>query len=112
MVTILECCGRHQEFKTSGVKPSKARLISEAEARRKKPQELATKKKRSALEQTSEPETETAANDLKTDYEAEARDALNRVHQKWAAREVEQKSSSNSITRELKISSTPLKHLR
>ena len=78
------------EETSSGVKASKARLMSEVEARRKeKPQELATKKMRAALEETNEPEPGTAANDLKIDYKAAARDALNRVQQNWQ-REIEQ----------------------
>ena len=48
---------RHEEA-LSGVKTSKARLLSEAEARRKdKPQELATKKMPAVTEKTCEPET-------------------------------------------------------
>ena len=71
---------RHEEA-LSGVKASKARLLSEAEARRKdKPQELATKKMQAVTEETCEPEPVTAADDFKIDYKAAARDALNRVH--------------------------------
>ena len=36
-------------------------------------------------------EPETAANDFKIDYKAAARDALNRVQQELATREIEQK---------------------
>ena len=44
---------RHEKV-LSGVKASKSRLMSEAEARRKKkPQELATKKMQAVLEETS-----------------------------------------------------------
>ena len=69
---------RHEEV-LSGVKASKARLLSEAEARRKdKPQELATKKMQAVTEETCEPEPVTAADDFKVDYRAAARDALNR----------------------------------
>ena len=51
---------RHEEA-LSGVKASKARLMSEAEARGKeKPQELATKKMQAVLEKTSRTEPETA----------------------------------------------------
>ena len=72
---------RHVEA-LSGVKASKARLLSEAEARRKKkPQELATKKMKAVTEETCEPEPVTAADDFKVDYMAAARDALNRVQQ-------------------------------
>ena len=72
---------RHQES-LSGVKASKARLLSEAEARRKeKPQELATKKMQALTEEIREPEPLTAADDFKIDYRAAARDALNSVQQ-------------------------------
>ena len=79
---------RHEQA-LSGVKASKARLMSEAEARRKqKPQEVATKKMQAVLEQTRESEPGTAANDFKIDYKATARDALNRVQQELATREI------------------------
>ena len=82
---------RHEEA-LSGVKASKARLLSEAEARRKdKPQELATKKTQAVTEETCEPEPVTAADDFKIDYEAAARDALNRVQQELVTKEIEQK---------------------
>ena len=56
---------RHEEA-LSGVKASKARLLSEAEARRKdKPQELATKKVQAVTEEIREPEPVTAADDFK-----------------------------------------------
>ena len=81
---------RHEEA-LSGVKASKARLLSEAEARRKeKPQELATKKMQ-AVTETCEPEPVTAADDFKIDYRAAARDALNRVQQELVAKEIKQK---------------------
>ena len=82
---------RHEEA-LSGVKASKARLLSEAEARRKdKPQELATKKMQAVTEETREPEPVTAADDFKIDYRAAARDALNRVQQELVKKEIEQK---------------------
>ena len=82
---------RHEEA-LSGVKASKARLLSEAEARRKdKPQELAAKKMQEVTEETREPEPATAADDFKIDYKAAARDALNRVQQELVTKEVEQK---------------------
>ena len=82
---------RHEEA-LSGVKASKARLLSEAEARRKeKPQELATKKMQAVTEETGEPEPVTAADDFKIDYRAAARDALNRVQQELVTKEIEQK---------------------
>ena len=66
-----------QEEALSGVKASKARLLSEAEARRKdKPLELAAKKTQAVTEETREPEPATAADDFKIDYRAAARDAL------------------------------------
>ena len=81
---------RHKEV-LSGVKASKARLLSEAEARRKdKPQELATKKMQVVTEETREPEPVTAADDFKIDYRAAARDALNRVQQELVTKEIEQ----------------------
>ena len=50
---------RHEEA-LSGVKASKARLLSEAEARRKdKPQELAAKKMQAVTGETREPEPAT-----------------------------------------------------
>ena len=59
---------RHKEA-LSGVKASKARLMSETEARRKeRPQELATKKMQAVTEEMCEPEPGTAANDFKLDY--------------------------------------------
>ena len=82
---------RHEEA-LSGVKASKARLLSEAEARRKeKPQELATKKMQAVTGETCEPEPVTAADDFKIDYRAAARDALNRVKQELVTKEIEQK---------------------
>ena len=82
---------RHEEA-LSGVEASKARLLSEVEARRKdKPQELATKKMQAVTEETREPEPVTAADDFKIDYRAAARDALNRVQQELVTNEIEQK---------------------
>ena len=82
---------RHEEA-LSGVKASKARLLSEAEARRKdKPQELATKKMQAVIEMTCEPEPVTAADDFKIDYRAAAKDALNKVQQELVTIEIEQK---------------------
>ena len=76
----------------SGVKASKARLLSEAEARRKdKPQELATKKMQAVTEEICEPGAVTAADDFKIDYRAAARDALNRLRQELVTKEIEQK---------------------
>ena len=74
------------------MKASTARLLSEAEARRKeKPQELATKKMQAVTEETCEPEPVTAAEDFKIDYRAAARDVLNRVQQELVTKEIEQK---------------------
>ena len=82
---------RHEEA-LSGVKASKARLLSEAEARRKdKPQELAAKKMQAVTEEAREPEPATAADDFKIDYKAAAKDALNRVQQELVTKEIEQK---------------------
>ena len=82
---------RHEEA-LSGVESSKARLLSEADARRKeKPQELATKKMRAVTEETFDLEPVTAADDFKDDYRAVARDALNRVQQELVTKEIEQK---------------------
>ena len=82
---------RHEEA-LSGVKASKARLLSEAEARRKdKPQELVAKKMQAVTEEALEPEPATAADDFKIDYRAAARDAINRVQQELVTKEIEQK---------------------
>ena len=82
---------RHEEA-LSGVKASKARLLNEAEARRKeKPQELATKKMQAVTEETGEPEPVTVLDDFKIDYRAAARDALNKVQQELVTKEIEQK---------------------
>ena len=76
----------------SGVKAIKARPLSEAEApRKKKPQELATKKMQAVTEEICEPEPVTAADDFKIDYRAAAMDALNRVQQELVTKEIEQK---------------------
>ena len=81
----------HEEA-LSRVKASKARLLSEAEARRKdKAQELATKKMQAVTEETREPELVTAADDFKIDYRAAAKDALNRVQQELVTKKIEQK---------------------
>ena len=82
---------RHEEA-LSAVKASKARLMSETEARRKeKPHELATKKMQAVLEETCEREPGTTADVFKIDYKAAARDALNRVQKELVTREIEQK---------------------
>ena len=82
---------RHEEA-LSGVKASKARLLSEAEARRKdKPQELATKKMQAVTEETCEPEPVMAADDFKIAYSAAAMDSINRVQQELVTKEIEQK---------------------
>ena len=86
---------RHEEA-LSGVKASKVRLLSEAEARRKvKPQELATKKMQAVTEEVCESEPVTAADDFKIDYKAAARGALNIVQQELVKKEIEQKLSLN-----------------
>ena len=82
---------RHEEA-LSGVKASKARLLTEAEARRKeKPQEMATKKMQAVTEEMCEPEPVTAADDFKIDYRAAAMDALNCVQPELVTKEIEQK---------------------
>ena len=74
------------------MKASKARLLSEAEARSKeKPQELVTKKMQAVTEEMRESEPVTAADDFKIDYRAAARDASNRVQQDLVTMEIEQK---------------------
>ena len=61
---------KHEEA-LSGVKASKACLLSGAKARRKeKPQELALKKMQAVTEEMREPEPVTAADDFKIDYRA------------------------------------------
>ena len=82
---------RHEEA-LSGVQARKARLLSEAEARRKeKTQALATKKMQAVTEETCEPELVSAADDFKIDYRAAASDALNIVQQELVTKEIEQK---------------------
>ena len=82
----------YHEEASSGVKANKARLLSEAEVRRKeKPQKLTTKTMQAVTEETCEPEPVTAADDFKIDYRAAARDALNRVQQELVTKEIEQK---------------------
>ena len=82
---------RHEEA-LSGVKASKERLLSEAQARiKEKTQELATKKMQAATEEICEPEPVTAADDFKIDYyKVAARDALYRVQQELVTKEIEQ----------------------
>ena len=81
---------RHEEA-LSGVKASKACLLSEAGARRKeKPQELATKKKQAVTEELCELELGTAAKNFKIDYKAASGDALNRVQQEFVTKEIEE----------------------
>ena len=83
---------RRHEGALSGVKASKARLLSGAEARRKeKSQELVTKKMQAVTEEIREPEPVTAVDDFKIDYRAAARDALNRVQQELVTKEIKQK---------------------
>ena len=55
---------------------------------REKLQEMA-KKTQEVLPETSEPEPETKIKDFKLDYKAAVRDALNRVQQKLATRDLE-----------------------
>ena len=82
---------RHEEA-LSGVKASKARLLSEAEAHRKeKPQKLATKNMQAVTEEIREPEPLTAADDFEIDYNAAARDAFYRIQQELVTKEIEQK---------------------
>ena len=82
---------RHEKAQ-SGVKASKACLMSEAKARTKeKPQELATKNMQALLEETSGTEAETTANDFKIEYKAAAGDSLSRVQQKLVTREMQTK---------------------
>ena len=79
-----------QEEVLSGVKASKARLLGEAEARRKeKPQELATKKMQAVTEEMREPEPVTAEDDFKIDYRAAARNALNKVQEELVTKEID-----------------------
>ena len=74
------------------MKASKARLLSEAEPRRKKNGKSWHRRrcKRAVTEKTCEPEPVTAADVFKIDYRAPARDALNRVQQELVTREIEQ----------------------
>ena len=88
----------------SGVKVSKAPLMSEAR-RKEKPRELAKKKMQAVTEEMCEPEPGTAANDFKIDYKAATRDGLNRVQQEIATRKIEQEGSQ-ARTRERENSRT------
>ena len=82
---------KHEEA-LSGLKASKGRLLSEAEAHTKeKPQKLASQKMQAVTEETCKPKPVTTADDLKIDYRAAARDALNRVQQELVTKEIEQK---------------------
>ena len=82
---------RHEEA-LSGLKASKARLLSEAEAcRKEKPQELTTKTTQAVTEEIREPEPVSAVDDFKIDYRAAARDALNRFQRELVTKEIEQK---------------------
>ena len=101
---------RHEEA-LSGIKGSKARLMSGAEIQwKEKPQEMATKKMQAALEERSGTEPETAGNDFKNDYKTAVRDALNRVQQELGTREIEQKVMLEFEKEKLKNSSMHLKH--
>ena len=81
-----------REEALSSMKASKARLLSEAEARRKeKPQELTTEKVQAVTEEIREPEPMIAVDDFKIDYRAAARDALSRVQQELVTKEIEKK---------------------
>ena len=92
---------RRFEEALSGVKASQARLMTEAEARRKRsfanwPRELASrtghKKNQAIIEDSSGRKLETAAQSFRIDYKAAARDALNRIQQELATREIELKA--------------------
>ena len=81
----------HEEA-LSGVKASKALVLSEAEVRRKeKQQELATKMMQAVTEEIRKPEPVTAADDFQIDYKAAARDASYRVQQELVTKKIEQK---------------------
>ena len=70
------------------MKATKARLLSEAEGRRKeKPTELTTKKMQAVTEETRKSEPVTAA-----DYKAAAKDALYRFQPDLVTKEIEQKT--------------------
>ena len=84
-----------------------------AESRRKeKLQDMATKKMQAVLEEMSELEPGTVANDFKIDYQAAARDALNRFQKELATREIEQTVKHELGNGELKISPPPLRQRR
>ena len=69
-------------------KASKARLMSEAEARKKdKQQQLSTKKMQAMLKEMSGTEPQ----NFKIDHKATVKDALNRVQQKVAIRKIDLK---------------------
>ena len=74
---------RHEEA-LSVVKASKARLLSEAEARRKeKPQELARKKTQAVTEEKRVLEPVTAVDDFKIDYRAAAGKLFTESSRNW-----------------------------
>ena len=77
------------------MKASKARLLSEVEARiQEKPQKLATKKMQAVTEEIREPQPVTAVDHFKIDYKAAARATLYRVQQELVTKEIEQKVKS------------------
>ena len=120
------------------MKAIKARLLSETEARRKeKPQEMqavteeicepepvtaaddfkidnrraeATKKMQAVTEEICEPEPVTAADDFKIDNRTAARDALKRVQQELATKEIEQKLKLELEMKKFMKGLTPSRH--
>ena len=105
---------RHEEA-LSGVKASKARLLSEAEACRKdKPQELATKKMQAVTEETCETKPVTTADDFKIDYRAAERvkqkvklelenEKLQEKLNTFEATEVEETKAPSSLSMKLNV---------
>ena len=101
IVHSFEMPWRRLEEALSGVKASQARLMTEAEARRKRsftnwPRELASRtgheKNQAIVEDSSGRKLETVAQSFRIDYKAAARDALNWIQQELATREIELKA--------------------
>ena len=88
MTTILDNVADKEAPSVS--KARKARLMSEAKARKKdKQQQLSTTKMQAMLKEMSGTEPETAAKNFKIDHKAAVKDALNRVQQKVAIRKID-----------------------
>ena len=75
----------------SVVKTSKARLMSEVEARKKeKPQKLATKKMQAVMEKTVGGKHVTATQAFKIEHKSAARHDFNKVQQEYTTKEIKE----------------------